>query len=83
MKASDVAIEDLRRSIDERKRRLDSAVANLARVSSERMTLGGRMEMDPWGWLLGACMVGAAIGLLVGDSGPREPFGGASAQRRF
>lgn len=55
---------ELRRSVAESQCQLDAALATFHRVSTERLTLGGRMSRSPWGWLAGACAAGLVVGLL-------------------
>ena len=83
MKVAEREVAELRRTVDERKRVLESAVANLGRLSSERLTLGGRMALDPWGWLLGACVAGAVLALVAGDAVVIEPVRARSKRRFF
>ena len=56
----------LRDSVQLSQRRLDEAVATLGRVSTEELSIGGRMSRDPWGWILGACLIGGVIALSRG-----------------
>ena len=56
--------EDLRQSVVDGRRKLDEAIAELGRVSTERLTLGGRMSRSPWRWLLGAGACGLLLGIL-------------------
>jgi hypothetical protein len=54
--------EELRRLVADGRRKLDAAIEDLGRVSTARLTLGGRMAHSPWRWLWGA----GACGLLIG-----------------
>ena len=42
---------------------MNAAVSNLEEVAIERLSLGGRISLDPWAWLAGACLVGLVLGL--------------------
>ena len=57
-------------SIVNSQRRLDAALTTLGQVSTEALSLGGRMARDPWAWVAGACLVGLVIGMSLADRSP-------------
>ena len=55
--------DTLRANVQHSERRLDAAVARLGFISTEELSLVGRMSRDPWGWVAGACLLGLVIGV--------------------